>query len=376
MQAWARELRYAEARRLAGDGLIAVGHTATDQLETLIYRLAASPGRRALLGMTSDRVWRPLLDMTREETAAYCRAHDLPWREDSSNPASARGLIRDTILPALRQLHPAAEANMLATLAQLREEGEALDALVDAALGGEWSQKAAERPFATTAGDEAAAGGATARRGEVAGRAAQGDEAAAGGADGVNVAALPPAVARLVLQRLADDAAGGAAASLATHAEAIVALAAKPGTASLDLPGGLRAISEYGRVRIESPAADHRADARAAARFPAASRSVPACWCPSGDHSRSPTERSPRTRSRPRWRSAPGVRATGCARSGSAAASRCRTCSPTARSHARRATGCPWCSPTGRSRGCPGWRRASDSGSDRTPSDGCGSPGS
>ncbi len=254
MQAWAREraLRGGGAAG-GGDGLIAAGHTATDQVETVLYRLAASPGRRALLGMPerSGRIVRPLLDMTREETAAYCRARGLPWREDSSNAASARGLIRDTILPALRQLHPAAEENMLATLAQLREEAAALDALVDAALGGEWSQKAAERPFATTAGDEAAAGGATARRGEVAGRAAQGDEAAASGADGVNVAALPPAVARLVLQRLADDAAGGAAASLATHAEAIVALAAKPGTASLDLPGGLRAISEYGRVRIE-----------------------------------------------------------------------------------------------------------------------------
>ena len=56
-------------------------------------------------------------------------------------------------------------------------------------------------------------------------------------------------------QRLADDAAGGRAPALAAHAEAIVALARKRGTASLDLPGGLRAISEYGRVRIEPAAA-------------------------------------------------------------------------------------------------------------------------
>src|SRR5258705_3408596 len=51
--AWAREFRYREARELAErlDALIATGHTATDQVETILYRLAASPGRRALLGM-------------------------------------------------------------------------------------------------------------------------------------------------------------------------------------------------------------------------------------------------------------------------------------------------------------------------------------
>ena len=138
VQAWARELRYAEAERLAveRDALIAVGHTATDQLETVLYRLAASPGRRALLGMPSrsGRVIRPLLEMTRDETAAHCRARGLEWREDSSNASSARGLIRATILPALRELHPAAEQNLLATLAALRDEATVLDAAVDAVL--------------------------------------------------------------------------------------------------------------------------------------------------------------------------------------------------------------------------------------------------
>src|SRR5690349_9822208 len=50
VQAWAREVRYAEAARLAGGARVAAGHTATDQVETVLYRLAASPGRRALLG--------------------------------------------------------------------------------------------------------------------------------------------------------------------------------------------------------------------------------------------------------------------------------------------------------------------------------------
>jgi len=213
VQAWARDVRYAEAERLAAerDALIAVGHTATDQLETVLYRLAASPGRRALLGMPerSGRIVRPLLALTREQTAEYCRSHGLDWREDSSNAVSARGLIRSAILPALRQLHPAAEANLLATLAQLRDEAEVLDAAVEAALRDE-------------------------------------RELPEGQAEARELAALPPALARLVIQRLAGDGAPG----LAAHADAIVALSRRPGTATLDLPGGLRAISEYGRVRI------------------------------------------------------------------------------------------------------------------------------
>ncbi|MGH2837208.1 MAG: tRNA lysidine(34) synthetase, partial [Thermoleophilaceae bacterium] len=50
VQAWARELRYAAAERIA-DADYTTGHTLSDQAETVVYRLATSPGRRALLGM-------------------------------------------------------------------------------------------------------------------------------------------------------------------------------------------------------------------------------------------------------------------------------------------------------------------------------------
>ena len=121
LQAWARDVRYREAERLAGEeSLVAAGHTASDQVETVLYRLAASPGRRALLGMAAreGRLVRPLLEVTREETAAHCAERGLPWREDPSNasPAFARNRVRHELLPALRGLHPAAEANVLRTL--------------------------------------------------------------------------------------------------------------------------------------------------------------------------------------------------------------------------------------------------------------------
>src|SRR5205823_7729822 len=72
LQAAAREARYAAAERLA-DGDYAAAHTASDQAETVLYRLATSPGRRALLGMEPrrGRLVRPLLAVSGEDTREY-----------------------------------------------------------------------------------------------------------------------------------------------------------------------------------------------------------------------------------------------------------------------------------------------------------------
>jgi tRNA(Ile)-lysidine synthase len=137
LHAWARSARYSVALRL--EGSIAVGHTATDQVETILYRLAASPGRRALLGMSprEGRIVRPLLSVTRAETKAYCELHGLPFLDDPANddPSYARARVRSAVVPAFRSLHPAAEENVLRTAALLRDEAAALDAVVDELLG-------------------------------------------------------------------------------------------------------------------------------------------------------------------------------------------------------------------------------------------------
>jgi tRNA(Ile)-lysidine synthase len=213
LQAWARDRRYAVGARLALERAadLAAGHTATDQVETVLYRLAASPGRRALLGMREreGRLVRPLLGFTRDETAAHCRARALPWREDASNqdPAYARNRIRHGLVEALREIHPAAEANVLRTLDILRDEAEVLDSHVAAALAG------------------------------------------AGGRAGVSLAALrelPPAMRRLAVQHLADAAAGTSAPAVGSRADEILALDA----GSVDLGGGLRAVVESGVLRM------------------------------------------------------------------------------------------------------------------------------
>ena len=73
---------------------------------------------------------RPLLTVWRAETEAYCEAEGLPYRLDSSNPDTVRGLIRREIVPALRQIHPAAEENLLRAL----ESGRRMPRPMEAAL--------------------------------------------------------------------------------------------------------------------------------------------------------------------------------------------------------------------------------------------------
>ncbi|HEY3759312.1 MAG TPA: tRNA lysidine(34) synthetase TilS [Solirubrobacteraceae bacterium] len=245
LQAWARELRYCEAERLAsrldegvvsrlGDPAarartrggvldeyneplavtaIATGHTASDQVETILYRLAASPGRRALLGMPAreGRLVRPLLELMREQTADYCRARRLSWREDSSNDDEryARARVRHGLVPALRAVHPAAEANVLRTAQLLRAEAELLEELLDAELAG---------------------------------------------ADGIaleRLARLPPALARLLVIRLAEQAAGDFVPQAGTRVSEILALGRRGGRAELHVGGLLRAVVADGRLRME-----------------------------------------------------------------------------------------------------------------------------
>jgi tRNA(Ile)-lysidine synthase len=216
LQAWAREQRYAAAARLAEerDAVIATGHTADDQVETILYRLASSPSRRALLGMRprEGRLVRPLLRATRAETTAYCEERGLAWRDDASNEESdyKRTLVRRDLVPQLERVHPAAKENVLRTAALLRDEGELLDSLVDAEL--------------------AAGEGTISQR---------------------RFGELHPALRRLVLQRLADEAAGRPVAGAARFAEQVASLSR--GGSTLDLGGGVRAVLEQGVLRAERP---------------------------------------------------------------------------------------------------------------------------
>jgi tRNA(Ile)-lysidine synthase len=126
-----RDVRYSfEAGRLR-----ATGHTLSDQVETILYRLATSGTTKGIKVRREDGVVRPLLCVWREETEAFCRERDLEWRSDSSNAGTVRGLIRDQIVPRLERIHPAARENVLRALEERRTMPPALAELLDSPTG-------------------------------------------------------------------------------------------------------------------------------------------------------------------------------------------------------------------------------------------------
>ncbi len=136
-----RGLRYGAT---AGLGLRATGHTASDQVETVLYRLLSSGSTRGLKPRREDGVVRPLLDLWRGETEAYCREHDLPVRVDETNRDTTRGLLRDEILPALRRLEPRTDANLLALAAERPRLPRALEASLVELLSSSHGTQAAD----------------------------------------------------------------------------------------------------------------------------------------------------------------------------------------------------------------------------------------
>jgi len=219
VQEAARNARRAAAMEIAealGCGLVAVGHTADDQAETLLYRAARYGGLSALAGMRpNDPPWvRPLLDCRRADTETYCHERGLEFARDSGNayPGYARTRIRGSVLPAWEKALPGA---------------------VEAAC--RTAEVAAEaRALAVEAVSEAMT--------EV--RAGTGGELHCGA-----LLALSAPLRRLLLHEwLGDD--DGASASRA-EVLAVESLLEVSGSAGRSLSGGRRAVKEYDLIYID-----------------------------------------------------------------------------------------------------------------------------
>jgi tRNA(Ile)-lysidine synthase len=227
VQAEAREARYRSAERLRlsrGADWIATGHTRTDLAETVLYRLATSPGRRALLGLRPRRgaVVRPLLALDRDEVRRLAAEAGLPFRDDPTNaePLFARNRIRNEVLPVLREIGPRADETIAETQEELAEEAEALEG-------------AAAKALAESGAEAAGAIGRDA------------------------LAPLHPAVRRLALRRMAERAAGAAVPLGRARAERIWRLLNQPEGGVVELGSGLDAQIEGGHVRFTTgPAAE------------------------------------------------------------------------------------------------------------------------
>lgn len=128
----ARELRYCFFNRAVqkynADALL-TAHTKSDTVETLIYRLIKGTGVKGLQGISPklDRIYRPMLDISRQEIEKYCQDNNLKPNNDSSNLDNkyARNFIRNEILPLFNKINPQAE-NSINNLSILAFEEESI----------------------------------------------------------------------------------------------------------------------------------------------------------------------------------------------------------------------------------------------------------
>jgi tRNA(Ile)-lysidine synthase len=125
-----REVRYiflAQVAKSTGASRVAVGHTTDDHIETILMHLIRGTGTRGLRGLQPSTIWqlaqnslttvRPLLEVSRQETADYCHSHKLVPRIDASNLSLSplRNRIRHQLLPLLRSYNPGVAEALLRT---------------------------------------------------------------------------------------------------------------------------------------------------------------------------------------------------------------------------------------------------------------------
>lgn len=125
----ARELRYDFLQRAAGEcgcHLIATGHHAGDNAETVLMNLVRGCGLNGLCGIPERRgnIVRPMLGVTREEIQTYLTEHAIPYVEDETNNdlTYTRNRIRHQLIPLLEELNSEAVAHITAAAKRAGED--------------------------------------------------------------------------------------------------------------------------------------------------------------------------------------------------------------------------------------------------------------
>ena len=121
-------------RRSLGADFILFGHTADDQLETVLMRIFSGAGPEGLKGIPESRggIRRPLLGESRESLRGFLVSRGIQWAEDAGNTEKRfrRSRVRNELLPLIDDIFPG-RISALALLA--RRSAEAAEAF--AALG-------------------------------------------------------------------------------------------------------------------------------------------------------------------------------------------------------------------------------------------------
>ncbi len=247
----AREVRYAffgEVARATGADAVAVGHTADDQAETLLMHLIRGTGLLGLRGMEPLSRWRlldgtqltvirPLLEVSRKETEAYCAACDLSTRRDSSNisPKYLRNRIRAELIPVLREYNP----RIRESLSRAARTIAADIAHLDGEVAGLWDSVA----VAGVRGQGSGEGGlptdncqlTTANRPPTTAQ----DRPDAVALDNRAFSVLSPALQRHLLRSVLERLLGDLRDIELVHIEGLLKVLVRPAGKRLSLPGGL-----------------------------------------------------------------------------------------------------------------------------------------
>ncbi len=123
----ARQVRYEFLERVAV-GKVATAHTASDNLETMIFNLTRGTSLKGLCGIPAKRgiFIRPIIFCTREDVEDYCKQNNLSFVTDSTNLSDeySRNKIRLNVVPILKQLNPSLELTATRTALSLSEDND------------------------------------------------------------------------------------------------------------------------------------------------------------------------------------------------------------------------------------------------------------
>jgi tRNA(Ile)-lysidine synthase len=226
----AREVRYnflAETAKAVGTDIVAAGHTADDNIETVLLHLVRGTGTRGLRGLSPVTAWklpgetvrviRPLLEFSREETAGYCEKNGLEPRLDSSNLSLSplRNRIRQQLIPLLESYNERAGDALIRTAHAAADEMDFLDT----AVSGLW--------------------------GDVAGK--EGNTVIL---DKAGFTGLHPALQRHLVRQAILDVRGSLKDIETRHMDAVLDALQMPAGNRIDLPDGLVFVIEYDRFLL------------------------------------------------------------------------------------------------------------------------------
>ena len=231
----ARDVRYtffAETAAKLGTDRVVVGHTQDDHIETILMHIIRGSGTRGLRGLQPVSRWqlgsnritviRPLLNITRTETQAYCRVNQLGPRTDATNESLAplRNKVRLQLVPLLKEYNPRIAEALLRTGKIAGDEIDLIAKLGDIA----WAQNAKIKNNTAIISKEGLAG-------------------------------AHPAIQRYLLRKAIEQLAGNLRDVEAHHIENVLTALDKPAGKIIELPYNLVFTVEYYSYLIGTDAA-------------------------------------------------------------------------------------------------------------------------